>query len=300
MNARLFVACVVIGAALAPVYAHAYVSPGAPAGYINDFAHVLSVETKNSLESELAAFEASTTNQIAVAIVPDMDGDYVEHYAVELFKEWGIGQHDQDNGALVVVAVQEHKLRIEVGYGLEGALPDSVAQRILDNEMTPRLRANDYDGAIVAAVRAIESATRGEYTATNTSTINNEWLAWFFNEGWTVLIVMLFGVQWLGSMLGRSRSWWAGGVLGFTGAALIGSYFALAASTIGVMLALSTLLGLLFDYVVSSAFRKASRSGSSPPWWAGGNTIGGSHSSGGGFGGVGGGSSGGGGASGSW
>src|SRR6185503_4886307 len=106
------------------------------------------------LEQELTAFEATTTSEIAVAIVPDMGGDYIENYAVKLFEDWKIGKAKQDNGVLLLVAVEERKLRIEVGYGLEGALPDSVAQSILDNEMTPRLRAGDYDGAVTAAVHA--------------------------------------------------------------------------------------------------------------------------------------------------
>src|SRR3989344_9429812 len=150
--------------AAAPL-ALAYTSPGLPSGYVNDFANVLSDQAKQALESDLANLEKTTSNQIAVAIVPSMGGDYIENYAVKLFEEWGIGKRDRDNGILLLLSIEERKMRIEVGYGLEGALPDSIAQSILDNKMTPRLKAGDYDGAVTAGAQAIEQATKGEYTA---------------------------------------------------------------------------------------------------------------------------------------
>lgn len=287
--------------AFAPA-AFGYVSPGSPNGYVNDFANVLSAGAKQSLESELATFNATTSNEVAVAIVPNMGGDYIENYAVKLFAEWGIGKKDKDNGVLLVVAVEERKMRIEVGYGLEGALPDSVAQSILDNEMTPLLKAGDYDGAVTAGVRAIEQATKGEYTASTAAPVaENSFAQSLLDAGVPLFVFGLFMLQVLAAIFSRSRSWWAGGVVGFLGGLGIGWVLALGLSLLIPLIIVLTLLGLLFDYGVSTGYRSAKARGMTPPWWTGGSGgLGGGDSSGGGFGGFGGGSSGGGGASGSW
>lgn len=282
----------------------AHTSPGSPSGYVNDFAQVLSDQTKRGLESELAAFEQTTSNQVAVAIVPSMGGDYIENYAIKLFEEWEVGKKDTDNGVLLLLSIEERKMRIEVGYGLEGALPDSVAQSILNNEMTPRLKAGDYDGAVTAGVRAIEAATRGEYTATQKPAIDFRWHvtslnALLENLGFFAIILPLFLLQFFGAILARSRSWWAGGAIGLIGGLGIGWLFALALLMTLPLAILLTLLGLGFDYLVSRSYQSAKARGVNPPWFIGGGGRGG-HSSGGGFGGFGGGSSGGGGASGSW
>lgn len=282
--------------AIAAPTASAYTSPGAPTGHVNDFAGVLSAETKQTLETELTQFQATTTNEIAVVTIPDMGGDYIENYAVELFAEWGIGKKDKDNGVLLLLAIKEHKMRIEVGYGLEGALPDSVAQSILNDEMTPLLKAGKYDEAVTAGVRAIEQATQGEYTASVEDSGMDERTFKF----WAYLLFFGFAaLQFIASILARSRSWWAGGILGFLGGLGIGWYFALGSLAVLSFAGVLTLVGLLFDYVVSAGYKRAKARGIQPPWWTGGSG-GISGSSGSSFGGFGGGSSGGGGASGSW
>ena len=103
-------------------------------------------------------------------------------------------------------------MRIEVGYGLEGALPDSLAQSILDNEMTPLLKAGNYDGAVAAGVHAIEAATLGEYSAPPASYISEGLGDWTFDNIFYVVIAMIFIFQWVASILARSKSWWAGGI----------------------------------------------------------------------------------------
>ncbi len=276
---------------LVGLVALAYVSPGAPTGYVNDFAGVLSAEVVQKLESELVAFNASTTNEVAVVTVPSLDGDYIENYAVKLFEEWGIGTADNDNGVLLMIAVEDRELRIEVGYGLEGALPDSVAASIIA-DMVPYLKDGDYDGAVTLGVSAIQQATRGEYQGSaNTGSIDFD----------TIFAVFFFGIiliQWFVAVLSRSKSYWAGGVIGALAGGIVSSIFGWwllggAALTLALLV-----LGLLFDYAVSSAYHEAKRAGHHPPWWTGG--TGSSGSSSGGFGGFGGGSSGGGGASGSY
>ncbi|HEY6021384.1 MAG TPA: TPM domain-containing protein, partial [Candidatus Paceibacterota bacterium] len=227
--------------------AFAYSSPGKPSGYVNDFAHVLKPEAVSSLNADLAAFEASTSNEVAVVTVPNMGGDYVEHYAVQLFQEWGIGKKNKDNGVLLLLAVDEHKIRIEVGYGLEGALPDSVAQSIINNDLTPKLKAGDYDSAVTSAVADIERATQGEYTAEAGSGGSNDALVW-------AVVGPLFALIWLASIFARSKSWWAGGVVGvFIGIAVW--LFVPLAAVLGIVATIAFgVVGLLLDFVVSRGY----------------------------------------------
>jgi uncharacterized protein len=285
-----------LAAILLPGVAGAYYSPGSPTGYVNDFARVLSAGEVSSLNAELSAFEASTSNQIAVVTIPSMQGDYIENFAVKLFEEWGIGKKDKDNGVLLLLSVEERKLRIEVGYGLEGSLPDSLAQRIINDDIVPELKAGDYDAAVEAGARSIMAATQGEYEGGGNPLGGMD--AGSFLTLFIFLPLVVF--TWLAAILARSKSWWAGGAIGTLAGLGIGSYFAAgvlitAASGLGL-----GFLGLIFDYIVSNAYTGAKLSSGKIPWWAGGGGFGGGHSSGGGFGGFGGGSSGGGGASGGW
>ncbi len=275
----------------------AYESPGTPTGLVNDFAGVLSDEVRTSLESELAAFTASTTSEVAVVTVQNLNGDYIEHFAEQLFQEWGIGQEKEDNGVLLLLSIEDRSLRIEVGYGLEGALPDSIADSII-RDMVPMLKAERYDDAVMNGTHDIINATRGEYSApgNGAALLFDE----YFNLGITVLIFASFVLQWVGAILARSKSWWAGGMLGLFIGAVASSSFTLWLVGGLLLTAGLTLFGLFFDYVVSSTYTHAKRTNVDPPWWAGGAGNYSGSSSGGGFGGFGGGSSGGGGASGSW
>ena len=251
---------------------------------------MLSPDIKTGLEQLLVEYEASTTNEIAVAIIPNMGGDYIENFAEKLFKEWGVGKKDRDNGVLLLISLEQHKLRIEVGYGLEGALPDSIAQSILNNDITPRLKENNYDAALKAGVFSIIQATKGEYVAENPNKKS-------FEDWWVAIFIGFFVLQWFVAIFARSKSWWAGGIVGFLGGLGVGGFFGLSMLIFALTTGALTLLGLALDYAVSNAYRVAKASGKSVPYWAGGSS---SHSSSGGFGGFGGGSSGGGGASGGW
>lgn len=119
-----------------------------PAGRIADLANVIDAATEADLDRRLDALEQKTTTEIAVVTVPSLDGMSVEDYAVRLFKEWGVGQAQSDNGVLVLVAPQQREMRIEVGYGLEGILPDGLAGQIIRDDFIPRFREDDYDGGI--------------------------------------------------------------------------------------------------------------------------------------------------------
>ena len=146
------------------------VIPPVPAAYCNDYAHVLSATTAAQLNAQLEQFEQATSNQIVVAIYPTMQTDSsVEDYTVRVAQSWHIGQKGKDNGAVLFIFVAEHKMYIQVGYGLEGALPDITAKRIVEDEIAPHLRQGDFDGGISAGVAAMVAATQGEYKGTGST-----------------------------------------------------------------------------------------------------------------------------------
>lgn len=130
---------------------------------IHDQANILSPAFVSQLEQQLKLYEDSTSNQIAILIVESLEDYPIEEYALEVAETWKLGQEDKDNGALLLIALRDRKVRIEVGEGLEGVLPDAVANQIIRNEMAPRFRENDYEGGISASVNAMIKAIGGEY-----------------------------------------------------------------------------------------------------------------------------------------
>jgi uncharacterized protein len=131
-------------------------------GRVVDNAEILKPDTRKRLGDTLRQHEQKTTNQIAVLTVPSLQGDSVEEYAVRVFEQWKLGQKGKDNGVLVLVAPQDRRMRIEVGYGLEGVLPDAAAARIVRNVMTPRFKQGDYDGGTAQGVDAIVAHLEGK------------------------------------------------------------------------------------------------------------------------------------------
>ena len=145
----------------------AEVMPPAPAHYFNDYAGVVSPAVEQQLEQTFQEFERQKASQIVVAIFPKMQSESsVEDYTVRIAQSWHVGQKEKDNGAVLFVFVQEHKLYIQVGYGLEGALPDVICKRIIQNEIVPRLHGGDFNGGMQAGVTAILAAAKGEYKGT--------------------------------------------------------------------------------------------------------------------------------------
>jgi uncharacterized protein len=129
--------------------------PG-PRGYVNDFAGVIGPAESSELEGFLRGLETRTTAEVAVATVPDLDGFAdVDEYAVKLFEKWKIGKKGQDNGVLVLLAMKEHRVRIEIGYGLEGAITDGTAGEIIRQQMAPLFRQGEYGKGLVAGVHAL-------------------------------------------------------------------------------------------------------------------------------------------------
>ncbi|MEK7654293.1 MAG: TPM domain-containing protein [Patescibacteria group bacterium] len=274
-----------------PLLAFAYTSPGNPAGFVNDFAGVLTGDQRLQIESQLVEFKKNTGAEISVVTIKNLGGDTVENYASELFQEWGIGQKGKDNGILFLVAVEDHEMRIEVGYGLEGALTDAQSYWLQQNIAVPAFRNDDFYTGISGVTQKIIAAVNQDEVIPSESPNNSLSSSDVESFGWLILIVPL----WLARILGRSKSWWLGGLLGGAGGLILGFVYGFLYTGI-----LSTILlvpvGLLFDFFVSRGYQKGKLTGVYP-WWIGGGR--GGHG-GGGFGGFGGGSSGGGGSSSRW
>lgn len=134
-------------------------------GRIVDRAGLLPPDLTASLSAELAAHEQRTGNQIALLTLPSLEGEPLEEFSHRVATAWKLGQRDIDNGVLVLVVPNDRRVRIEVGYGLEGTLTDAAASRIIRHEMIPRFRAGDFPGGIAAGLRAIMGTIEGTYTA---------------------------------------------------------------------------------------------------------------------------------------
>jgi len=238
-----------------------------PPRLVNDLAGVLDQEVKEPLENTLVDFAKETSTQIAVVTISDLGGYDAGDYAFQLAEKWGIGQKGKDNGILILVQPKTNDLRgqafIATGYGLEGVVPDAVANRIVDNEMIPRFKQNDYTGGVLAAVQVLANLTRGEFTADGYM----EQTGRSGGASGAVIVMIIFGVIFISAFRSqKSRH-----------------------SSIGHGLPFWMLLSMM-----GSGSR--SHSGSWGDFSSGGGSVGG----GGGFGGFGGGSFGGGGAGGSW
>jgi uncharacterized protein len=131
-------------------------------GRINDIAGVLPTRVRQQLEARLAAYEQKTGHQLVVLTVPSLEGDPVEDFTMRVVEAWKLGKKDRDDGVLLLVAVEDRKLRIEVGYGLEGDLPDALAGRIIRDIMTPAFRRGELAQGITAGVESIMATTGGE------------------------------------------------------------------------------------------------------------------------------------------
>lgn len=134
--------------------AHAIAYPS-PQGYVNDFAGILDPSAKQKIHAIASEVEAKTSAQIAVVVVQSLEGESLEYYANELFTKWKIGQKGKDNGVLILLAHKERKIRIEIGYGLEGILPDGRTGQIIRESMIPFFKRNDYSGGLIMGTLSV-------------------------------------------------------------------------------------------------------------------------------------------------
>src|ERR1700732_562643 len=136
--------------------------PPKPPLYFNDYASLVDSATAQQLNQRLEGFERQTSNQILVVIYPSLPPDAaIEDFTQDAFRAWKPGQQGRNNGAILFVFVKDRKMRIQTGYGLEGALPDAICKRIISDEITPRFQARDFAGGLTAGVNAMIAATRG-------------------------------------------------------------------------------------------------------------------------------------------
>ncbi len=232
-----------------------------PARLVNDYTNTLTALQVSALESKLVAYDDSTSNQILVVIIPTT-GDYsVEEVGLEIIRRWGVGNKNINNGVVLLIAKNDHKLRIEVGYGLEGAIPDITSKHIIEEEITPSFKEDNYYRGIDQGTDAIIKAAAGEYKAPENYRSGKKKGIGFSS---IIFIIIFLLIAFAG---GGSR----GGGRG--GGALSGA-----------------------GWIIGSMLGGGGRSGGG---WSGGGG-GWSGGGGGGFGGFGGGGGGGGGASGSW
>ena len=200
----------------------------------DDEAHVLSSNTIEQLEIRLKQYEDSTGNQIAILIINSLEGDALEHYSLRVaHDEWKLGQSKNDNGALLLIAIEDRKMRIEAGYGLEGVLTDAICSRIIRNELAPNLRREDYDAGVLLAVNAMVRAIGGEYKSDGppqrgTKKRGNSLITLIVIFGVIILISRLrgggggsggwsSGAGWYGGGFGSGRSSGGGSFGGFSG-----------------------------------------------------------------------------------
>jgi uncharacterized protein len=250
---------------------------------VTDLTATLSQDQRAALEQKLAALEARKGSQVAVLLVPTTQPETVEQYAIRVFEQWKLGRKGMDDGVLLLVAKDDRRLRIEVGYGLEGAIPDAIARRVVDEDIVPLFKQGNFYGGISAGTDRVSKLIEGESMPPPRRTAAPA-SGWSTETLFIGFIILAMASQLLHSVLGR-----------FLGAGVAG----VAAGIVGYVLAglaAAAIIGLI-AFVISLFIGATGRHGGG--WSSGHGWSGGGSSGGGGFSG-GGGSSGGGGASGSW
>jgi uncharacterized protein len=213
-------AIALLGLFLIPLFSFAYTNPGVPTGLINDFAGVLSTEEKANLESKLAAIKTSTGNEVAVVVIKTLGGEQIENFAVKLFADWGIGDEKLDNGALILVAVEDREIRIEVGYGLEHLLTDIISSRIIVETIVPEFKRGNYAQGLSNGVDQISTILGGG----SMPEPRPQKIDWVVIIIWIILMIifirMLGGGPFVtlgGTSFGGGGGRWGGGFGGFGG-----------------------------------------------------------------------------------
>lgn len=263
-------------------------------GRVNDYAGILSPATKGQLESVLKTLESTDSTQIVVLTIKSLQGDSLEDFSLRVVETWQIGQKGLDNGALLLVAKDDRKIRIEVGYGLEGKLTDLTAGRIIRDVIAPRFKQGNFDQGIIDGVGAIVATVRGQYSAAEAQ----------LNARSTkpdvggLLTIMIFIFFVFGSMFRKSKL--IAAVAGGIASPLLGLlFFGITGITLLALVPIGAIGGFAASTLAASS-GGAGRGGVYPGGFGGGGGFGRSSGGfGGGFGGGGGGF-GGGGASGGW
>ncbi|WP_040011979.1 TPM domain-containing protein [Desulfotignum phosphitoxidans] len=266
---------------------------------VNDYANILSAATKNQLETVLSDLEQTDSTQIAVLTIPSLKGENIEEYAIQVAETWKIGQENLDNGAILIISKNDRKLRIEVGYGLEGTLTDLMAGRIIQNIIVPRFKTGNFDQGVMDGVQAMTQVVRGEFKAAENSRRPESGSA-RGQSGIFGLIVFFVLIN----MLGRIRRP-LGALSGGLFFPILGAmFFNFGFLWLLLLIPIGAVGGLAMSFLGSPlSFNSSStQSRHGGGFWLGGGGVGRGGFGGGGFGGFsgGGGGFGGGGASGGW
>jgi uncharacterized protein len=205
--------------------AHALALPARPDGPINDYAHVLGEGGQQRLTQQLLSYEQGTTRQIAVAIFPSLEEESLEDFSIRLAEAWKVGSKKNADGVLITLFMKEHKLRIEVGYGLEDRLTDAKTRQIEAELMEPRFKAGDFEGGLRAGLAAIDTATGGHEHPEGKLPARRGRDGGGFPVG-----LIVFGVIFLVAMVmarrgGGGRGGGGGGGGGFLSGLILGSLF---------------------------------------------------------------------------
>jgi uncharacterized protein len=280
--------------------AHADVAVPVLKARVTDLTGTLTAQQTQQLESQLAALEQRKGAQVVVLMLPSTQPEDIVDYATRVFDQWKIGRKNVDDGVLVVVAKDDHRAMIETGYGLEGAIPDAAASRIIREYMSPKFRVNDFYGGLNDAIGALTKLIDGEPLPPPLQGPQRNTGGVAHGQDWfTGLLVAGFVLVWARGMFGRlPRAPRAGAVGVLTGAL---SWVFSGLWPLGLAFGV---IGLLFGFVGGTGGTFARRGGFGGWGGFGGGGFGGGGFGGGGFGGGGfsggGGGTGGGGASGSW
>lgn len=171
---------------------------------------MLSASEQQSLEQKLVSYYDSTSTQIVVVTLATLDGYPIEDYSIKLAREWGIGQKGKDNGLLILVARDDRKMRIEVGYGLEATVPDVMAKRIISNIMAPEFKQGNYYAGLDNATTAIIQLSQGEFKMEEGDNGGSA------GESFIIFLVILFVIFFLGRFFGGGRNRRDGGYTGYS------------------------------------------------------------------------------------
>ncbi len=174
---------------------------------VNDYASMLSARAKADIEQKLKQFEAEESTQIVILTVPSLQGDVMEDFSIRVAEAWKIGRKGSDNGAILIVSRDDRKIRIEVGYGLEGKLTDLLAGRIVQNEIAPAFKAGQYDEGFEKGVSAMMDAVRGEYKGKPATDKNGD----APSVPLLLLILLIFFLYWISQV---RRGHGGGGFMG--------------------------------------------------------------------------------------
>lgn len=190
---------------------HAFTPPPND-GYVTDTIGLLTPTDEQALESDLDAYADETSNGIAILIVNDLQGEAIADVAVDVLRTWGVGDSVKNNGIVIVFKqsdmLGDRELFIVTGYGLEGAVPDLVAKGIIEHDIVPHFQDGDYALGFQAGVDALKKHIGGEYSADRFA-VSEDGLQPFL-----LFVLFVFG-DLIAAFMGRTKSWWFGGIIGF-------------------------------------------------------------------------------------